>query len=66
VKHQERINLLSQAEQMKRLHIKTAKNLSKNLLEEALLEDGIDGEENIEEEIQNGLHSDSNNLHPND
>jgi DNA recombination protein RmuC len=33
-------NLLSQAEQMKRLHVKTTKQLSGKLIDEALLEDG--------------------------
>jgi DNA recombination protein RmuC len=38
-------NLLSQAEQIKLLKVKTAKQLPKKLVEEALLEDGIDLEE---------------------
>ncbi len=35
-------NLLSQAEQMKRLQVKTSKGLPESLIQEALLEDGIE------------------------
>ncbi|MBK9320956.1 MAG: hypothetical protein IPM91_20625 [Bacteroidetes bacterium] len=38
-------NLLSQAEQMKKLQVKTSKQLPAALTEQAMLEDGIDEEE---------------------
>lgn len=55
-------NLLSQAEQIKLLKVKTAKQLPKKLIEEALLEDGIDINETdgnglLENESENTVHS---------
>jgi DNA recombination protein RmuC len=46
--HKGKGNLLSQAEQMKRLQVKTNKKLPEALIQEALLEDGIDTNETTE------------------
>ena len=43
--HKGKGNLLSQAEQMKRMQVKTTKQLPASLIEEALFEDGVDIEE---------------------
>ncbi len=48
--HKGKGNLLSQAEQMKRLQVKNTKRLPEVLIQEALLEDGIDTEETLENE----------------
>jgi DNA recombination protein RmuC len=48
--HTGRSNVLSQAEQMKKLHVRTSKQLPQTLIESALLEDGHLVEENAEEE----------------
>jgi len=52
-------NVISQAEQMKRLKIKATKHLHVKLVEEALMEDGID-EEIIAEQQDNLLNEDKN------
>jgi DNA recombination protein RmuC len=57
-------NLISQAEQMKRLQVKTNKQLPIKLADEALLEDGIDAE-NISEGLDKLTDVDANTLHLN-
>jgi len=46
--HKGKGNLLSQAEQMKRMQVKTSKQLSPTLIEYALFEDGIEPEDTTE------------------
>jgi len=45
--HKGKGNLISQAEQMKMLKVKPSKKLPKNIVEDALLEDGVEIDENI-------------------
>lgn len=57
-------NLLSQAEQIKLLKVKTAKQLPKKLVEEALLEDGIELDETEDTENNKSETVGENTLHP--
>jgi DNA recombination protein RmuC len=59
-------NVISQAEQMKQLHVKTNKQLTAKLVDQALLEDGIDTEDIIEQQgestSEDAMHLNQSNL----